>query len=989
MKNDHEFDEDIQDLIDLGSDDIGDDQVRLNLSPIVPELAGLTDIEHSHDVGHKSHEGVKKSAVVNGLAYEIASNAEARANASALFASEFSRAAIAAESSLPIIVERDAGLAPSDDMPLAANTVTSPSRLPRGPENTSFKPQDTPSEAIGAVSPAPGPRRETIALDAPDSEHAYEAGIDYDDLPGITEDSSSGSLAPTSSGDSNAEGGKSGNGDNNFVVGASQDSGPLAPDGDDEARDSGGGDDETIHIDAGKSAASVAEAVVSPETKAADWATDGAEKTAQEKGESDSIVPDPADDAKSFAGNTASAAAEDLFGADEGDFDWLADDIKDFDDPLTGQQELVQDVTDHLDPDNLDVGMSSDGIEEAALSFGTGGAADAMSDEYTDFGGFDPDADSVSSDHGEMDDFDSLADSLPPSYGDDSDGTDSEGSHEDDGTALSAVKKGLNPNPAKSAPTKAKLGLAAIAAVSLGLAMFSGVGASVVGGIGASNNNAVRASASFTGTCSSGDATGSGDATNVSANGNVSQSQSSGDAHERAKYIYSLLRGAGMSPHVAAGVLGNIQVETAGTFSPQIDNPNDVGQESFGIVQWRAGRRTAVESYMQSAGVNPNAPGFKQQIGGNFKPLDDQIKKALAAQVAYLVHENATGESGAWTKVSAMGSAIEVADAFDQYWERSDGGARMQRKANANTLYGQFSGNEPSADPAAQKILESHGGGGGNGSTGNAGNTSATADSKSAGCSTGGTSDGAATTAGNGTVSKAATGTCSVPTKAEPAKKEDAPSNGSSGHQSGTVPQSGGSAGGKNNSGATAEQPPANSGDGTTRNGRRGRYQDWDPSVAGASNLNTGIEDSSSCGDTYATTGSGSLSAAQLNGVIKSALSVQGAPYVWGAAGPNAFDCSGLVVWAFAQNGLSAPGGRTADNQGDGSTTVATGPLTANLDKAQPGDLLFWDYENDGKWDHVGFYIGNGQMVHAPVPGSVVKVVPVYDAGAAMKIGRA
>jgi cell wall-associated NlpC family hydrolase len=118
-------------------------------------------------------------------------------------------------------------------------------------------------------------------------------------------------------------------------------------------------------------------------------------------------------------------------------------------------------------------------------------------------------------------------------------------------------------------------------------------------------------------------------------------------------------------------------------------------------------------------------------------------------------------------------------------------------------------------------------------------------------------------------------------------------------------------------------------------------------------------------------------------------MSVQGSPYVWGAAGPNSFDCSGLVVWAFEQNGLSAPGGRTADNQGDGSATVATGPLTANLDKAQPGDLLFWDYENDGKWDHVGFYIGNGQMVHAPQPGSVVKVVPVYDAGAAMKIGRA
>ena len=395
---------------------------------------------------------------------------------------------------------------------------------------------------------------------------------------------------------------------------------------------------------------------------------------------------------------------------------------------------------------------------------------------------------------------------------------------------------------------------------------------------------------------------------------------------------------------------------------------------------------------MQAAGVNPNASGFKQEIGGNFRPLDDEIKKALAAQVAYLAHENATGEAGAWAKVSSMGSATEVADAFDQYWERSDGGARMQRKANANALYNEFANGGHAADPTAQKILESQGGGG-NGSASNGGATSATAASGSAGCSTGGTSDGASTTAGNGTVSKAAVGTCSVTTKTEPAKKEDTPpNNGNQPQQSGATQQSGGNAGAPNNPGATSAQPPAgqgNSGDGTTRNARRGRYQDWDPAVVGASNLNTGIGDASSCNGTYATTGSGSLSAAQLNGIINSAMSVQGSPYVWGAAGPNSFDCSGLVVWAFEQNGLSAPGGRTADNQGDGSATVATGPLTANLDKAQPGDLLFWDYENDGKWDHVGFYIGNGQMVHAPQPGSVVKVVQVYDAGAAMKIGRA
>lgn len=982
--NNNEFDEEVQSLIDLDSGGVSDEPAQNGLSPIVPELNGLADIEGGHD----ESEAAKKSAAVGGLAYEIASNAEARTNASSLFASEFSRAAIAAESSLPTIVEQDTSVAPSAGVLSESNdSVVTPHLPTSGPGYTPVKPQGTPFEGSSSVGAAPTTPDTKLALDAPDNGHVNNSDIDYDDLPAITESSLSDSPSQESTEGSDSSGDSS-----DFIAETSKDSGATAADNKDSDAPV---KDETIHVDAAKSAASIAETVAAPEKKAAYWLTEGAEKTAQEKANSDDILPiNPVDDAKSFAGNTASAAAEDLLGADEGDFDWLAEDIKEFDNPLTGQQELAQDITEHLDPDNVEVSVSKEGIEDAALSIGTGGAADAdgMSGEYTDFGGSDPESDLTSGFGGDAD-LDSLADSRPPSYSDDDHSdADSEAGNEDDGTALGAMKNGLSPNPAKSAPTKMKLGVAMIAAMSIGIAMFSGVGASVVGGIGASNNNAARSAAAFTGNCSSGNATGTGDAVNVSANGGVSQSQSSGDAHERARYIYSLLLGVGMSPHVAAGVLGNIQVETAGTFSPQIDNPNDVGLESFGIVQWRAGRRSAVEGYMQAAGVNPNASGFKQEIGGNFRPIDDEIKKALAAQVAYLAHENATGEAGAWAKVSSMGSATEVADAFDQYWERSDGGARMQRKANANALYNEFANGGPAADPTAQKILESQGGGG-NGSASNGGATSATAASGSAGCSTGGTSDGASTTAGNGTVSKAAVGTCSVSTKTEPAKKEDTPpNNGNQPQQSGAAQQSGGNAGAPNNPGATSAQPPAgqgNSGDGTTRNARRGRYQDWDPAVVGASNLNTGIGDASSCNGTYATTGSGSLSAAQLNGIINSAMSVQGSPYVWGAAGPNSFDCSGLVVWAFAQNGLSAPGGRTADNQGDGSATVATGPLTANLDKAQPGDLLFWDYENDGKWDHVGFYIGNGQMVHAPQPGSVVKVVQVYDAGAAMKIGRA
>lgn len=83
-----------------------------------------------------------------------------------------------------------------------------------------------------------------------------------------------------------------------------------------------------------------------------------------------------------------------------------------------------------------------------------------------------------------------------------------------------------------------------------------------------------------------------------------------------------------------------------------------------------------------------------------------------------------------------------------------------------------------------------------------------------------------------------------------------------------------------------------------------------------------------------------------------------GKPYVWGAAGPSSFDCSGLVQWIFNDNlGYSVP--RVAADQGSYSTPISIGEL-------QPGDILWTS-------GHIGIYIGNGQMIHAPQPGDVVK----------------
>ncbi|MFB7374738.1 NlpC/P60 family protein [Streptomyces sp. NPDC056222] len=89
-----------------------------------------------------------------------------------------------------------------------------------------------------------------------------------------------------------------------------------------------------------------------------------------------------------------------------------------------------------------------------------------------------------------------------------------------------------------------------------------------------------------------------------------------------------------------------------------------------------------------------------------------------------------------------------------------------------------------------------------------------------------------------------------------------------------------------------------------------------------------------------------------------------GMPYVWGATGPRAFDCSGLMVWSYRQAGISLP--RTSSAQRYAGRQVP-------LSQAQPGDLV--TYRSDAS--HVGIYAGNGQVIHAPYPGARVRYDPV------------
>jgi peptidoglycan DL-endopeptidase CwlO len=112
------------------------------------------------------------------------------------------------------------------------------------------------------------------------------------------------------------------------------------------------------------------------------------------------------------------------------------------------------------------------------------------------------------------------------------------------------------------------------------------------------------------------------------------------------------------------------------------------------------------------------------------------------------------------------------------------------------------------------------------------------------------------------------------------------------------------------------------------------------------------------------------MSADQVDVMLRAALSRQGMPYVWGAAGPKAFDCSGLVQWSFAQAGIVVP--RVADDQALAGPAVPVSRLTA-------GDLLFYRTEpsRPGYISHVAIYLGNGWMIQAPQTGEDVEVVPL------------
>jgi peptidoglycan DL-endopeptidase CwlO len=105
-----------------------------------------------------------------------------------------------------------------------------------------------------------------------------------------------------------------------------------------------------------------------------------------------------------------------------------------------------------------------------------------------------------------------------------------------------------------------------------------------------------------------------------------------------------------------------------------------------------------------------------------------------------------------------------------------------------------------------------------------------------------------------------------------------------------------------------------------------------------------------------------SIPSGRYSGVVGIAMQYLGTPYVWGGASPSGFDCSGFVMYVFAQVGISLPHYTVAQYNYPDSVSVPRSEL-------QPGDLVFF-----AGLGHVGIYVGNGQFIHAPHTGDVVRI---------------
>lgn len=114
----------------------------------------------------------------------------------------------------------------------------------------------------------------------------------------------------------------------------------------------------------------------------------------------------------------------------------------------------------------------------------------------------------------------------------------------------------------------------------------------------------------------------------------------------------------------------------------------------------------------------------------------------------------------------------------------------------------------------------------------------------------------------------------------------------------------------------------------------------------------------------------------QVQNIIEYAYKFIGTPYVWGATGPSSFDCSGFVQYVYKKFGINLP--RTTYEQINIGTPISRSDL-------QPGDLVF-EFGTSSSPEHVGIYVGNGEIINAVKPGVGVAVSKIYNFVGARRI---
>ncbi len=121
-----------------------------------------------------------------------------------------------------------------------------------------------------------------------------------------------------------------------------------------------------------------------------------------------------------------------------------------------------------------------------------------------------------------------------------------------------------------------------------------------------------------------------------------------------------------------------------------------------------------------------------------------------------------------------------------------------------------------------------------------------------------------------------------------------------------------------------------------------------------SSSLSRGTGSSSNTTKSSSKSGGTTIASGSTSSIVQYAFQFLGRPYVYGANGPKAFDCSGFTSYVYRQFGVSLP--RTAAEQSSVGESVSKGDL-------RPGDLLF--FNTSGYISHAGMYIGDGQFIHA------------------------